>query len=293
MKIRASIIALLSIIVFSIFPAARTPAAESDSVLVFQMENDWVGGTDRYYTNGSKIIWVSRDMEEFGELGLLPGRAASALGGLPLMRIAGRRHNVGLSLGQDIYTPYDKSKYYMVDGDRPYAGWTYLSLALTAKNERCLDVLEATIGVVGPSSKAEQVQKEVHGWGMGAEPNGWGHQLGDEPGLLITWQRKWRPGGKRLSSGLGFDYVPHVGLTAGNVAAYANFGGLVRFGFNLPRDFGRGIIRPGEMPVTAPAADSEAGGETAPAIQGLLFSRTGRQGHGPQHFSGRKHFPGQ
>ena len=67
----------------------------------------------------------------------------------------------------------------------------------------------------------------------------------DEAGLNMVFERKWRLYGRALNDTLGIDLVPHAGLSLGNVQTYANAGGTLRFGFNLPSDFGVQLIRPG------------------------------------------------
>jgi hypothetical protein len=42
-----------------IVPADR---ARTASVFTFYLENDFSGGTDRHYTNGVKLSWLSRDL---------------------------------------------------------------------------------------------------------------------------------------------------------------------------------------------------------------------------------------
>ena len=42
---------------------------------------------------------------------------------------------------------------------------------------------------------------------------------------------------------LGVDFIPHAGISLGNIQTYANLGGTFRFGFNLPSDFGVQLAR--------------------------------------------------
>ncbi len=67
-----------------------------------------------------------------------------------------------------------------------------------------------------------------------------------------TWGSRWRgvlPSKSNaccgLRGGLGYDVIPHAGFGFGNFFVYANGGGEVRSGFNLPNDFGSFTIRPG------------------------------------------------
>jgi hypothetical protein len=155
-------------------------------------------------------------------------------------------YNLAFSLGQNIYTPVDTSVETLIEDDRPYAGWTYLSVALHSKNRRMLNTLELSVGIVGPASLAEDTQKIVHRWVDADDLEGWDNQLSNEPGLMLVWQRYWRIFRRQFEwGGLAWDIIPHAGLSLGNVFTYANLGGEFRFGHNLPMDFGTSLIRPG------------------------------------------------
>jgi len=85
---------------------------------------------------------------------------------------------------------------------------------------------------------------------------GWNYQLKDEPGVNFIMERKWRLYARALSDTLGVDFIPHAGASVGNVQTYANTGGMVRLGFNLPSDFGVDLIRGGGS-VSAPVNDDD------------------------------------
>jgi hypothetical protein len=255
-------------IVLVLLAAAPAPAQDrlarnsrDSATFITSMENDkFLGGTDEEYTNGAKFTWVSPDLTPGRDEPDRPQWVKSLLehldpwlSGFPQLYDTSRQRSVALSLGQSIYTPRDVYSDNPPDNQRPYAGWLYTSLALHSKDERALDTLELTLGIVGPSALGEQVQNNFHNAIGSRRSDGWSHQLHDEPGLMLTWQRNWRFMALDLPSGLGLDVIPHAGVTAGNVATYANVGGEVRFGLNLPADFGTALIGPGSG-VSAPVA---------------------------------------
>ena len=233
-------------------PSAQNGANEKYQTLFFYLENDVFNGTDRHYTNALKLTWLSPDLTEYDEDTRLPRWGLPILRKLPLINRPGFQRNVGLSLGQNIYTPEDISRSDLIKNDRPYAGWTYFSLTFHIKNPSQMDLFEVTLGIVGPSSLAKQTQRTVHRWIDSKEPKGWDHQLRNEPGLNIGWQRNWRLFSRGIGRGLGFDFIPHLGLVVGNVSTYANLGGELRLGYNLPFDFGTSFIRSGSG-IEAPA----------------------------------------
>ncbi len=54
-----------------------------------------------------------------------------------------------------------------------------------------MDTTEIQIGMVGPSSLAEDAQKFIHKVRDLQRPNGWDNQLKDELGLALAFERKW------------------------------------------------------------------------------------------------------
>ncbi|MCX8118115.1 MAG: lipid A deacylase LpxR family protein [Desulfobacterota bacterium] len=234
------------------FSSGQVPSDQKHQTFFVHFENDVFDGTDRHYTNALKFTWLSKDLTEFDEDTRLPRWGLPLLRKLPLINRPGFQRNLGLSLGQTIFTPEDISRSDLIKDDRPYAGWTYLSLTFHVKNASQMDVFEVTLGIVGPASYAEQTQKAVHRWIESQEPKGWDHQLRNEPGLLVGWHRSWRLWSRGVGRGFGFDFIPRVGAVAGNVLTYASLGGEVRFGYNLPIDFGTSFIRAGSG-IEAPA----------------------------------------
>ncbi len=221
-------------------------------VFTFYLENDFFRGTDRYYTNGVKFSWLSADLTSWGQTGW----RKSFLEALPFVNRPEGQKNLGFALGQNIYTPTDTRVAVPDPNDRPYAGWSYVELSFLSKTESVADVLAIQLGMVGRHSYAQDIQRIVHKLNGNARPNGWEHQLGDEVGLNVVFERKWRMYARTLEQTLGIDFVLHVGASVGNVQTYANVGGTVRLGVNLPNDFGTQIIRAAGV-VNSPLNDAD------------------------------------
>jgi len=149
-----------------------------------------------------------------------------------------------VSIGQNIYTPEDIESSEVIEEDRPYAGITYLGIGFHSKSNSRMDTLEFDLGAVGPHSYAEESQEIVHDWIDSPDPKGWDNQLKDEPALGVFYERKWKLPQSGIGSGFGYDMIPHLGGGLGNVYTYAGTGAEVRFGWNLPNDFGTFPIRP-------------------------------------------------
>ncbi|MBL9200176.1 MAG: lipid A deacylase LpxR family protein [Opitutaceae bacterium] len=227
-----------------------TARARSAPVFTAYFENDTFTGTDQHYTNGLKLSWLSADLADWGQTGWRKTLVAM----LPFVNRTEGQKNLGLALGQNIYTPRDIRRTNPDPVDRPYAGWLYLELAFVSKTPAISDTVAIQAGLIGPHSLSEDSQRIVHQWSGSTRPRGWAHQLRDEMGVNLVYERRWRLYGRALVQRLGIDLVPHAGVSLGNVQTYANAGGTVRFGLNLPSDFGVQLARPGSVGGT-PADD--------------------------------------
>lgn len=227
---------------------ARAWAAENESpwTVSIYFENDLFTGTDRNYTNGVKLSLISPDLKSFVESGKLPNWSLSYVNRLPFVNNPDPdlTRRLEFSLGQNMYTPADISRFDLIADDRPYAGWTYFGTAFHSKSTRMMDTIELQLGMIGPDSYAEESQKAVHDLRDLQRPNGWDHQLKNEPGLAAIYERKWRLPAIKADNHFGFDAIAHLGCALGNVYTYANTGLEARLGWNLPEDFGASLIRP-------------------------------------------------
>jgi hypothetical protein len=163
---------------------------------------------------------------------------------LPYINEADYQKNLVYGIGQNIYTPDDTESVGLVGNDRPYAGWLYVGFGVVWKNERVRNSLVLDIGVVGSWSYAQEAQRRVHDLRGFGNPNGWDNQLHNELGVMLAYERTWRFPKITRRSGFDWEFLPHVGGAAGNVKTYANAGAELRFGLNLPDDFGTGVIGP-------------------------------------------------
>lgn len=227
--------------------AASPPEQEKKSNhfdnLTIYWENDAFAGTDRDYTNGFKVSWST----PFGEMdkNSLPAWGPPFFAQLPFVGKANSKHAVSLSLGQDIFTPEDTDTATLVRDDRPYAGYTYLGAGFHSRTGRRKDNWELRLGVVGPASLAEKTQNVIHDLIRTERAEGWDNQLENEPAVDLICESQWRWWSAPLAEGFGVDLIPHLGGRIGTVNVYLNAGAEVRFGWDLPADFGSCPIRGG------------------------------------------------
>ena len=200
-------------------------------------ENDLFAGTDRCFTGGFKLGWVSKNIPNPKEKSLLKL--------LPFVNKPGYHHTFSLSLGQNIFTPDNITISEIIEDDRPYAGILYFAFGMHSMSQRRLLCWEFNIGIVGPHSYAEQAQKIIHNLTKGVQPKGWDNQLKDELMLQLIHERKWKYSLFNSENSFGFELIPHLGAGMGNVYIYGSSGIQMRMGWNLPKDFGTPLIRPG------------------------------------------------
>lgn len=258
----------------------RRPALNKKSTLSFYLENDLFVHTDRYYTNGARITWLSPDAETLweDESEHIPAPALwlrDALDALSL-RLGGNdqerwTHNIGLAVGQEIYTPDDITIRENQDDDRPWAGWTYVALSLHRKNEHKLHVLELSVGIVGDYSFAEQTQDNIHKMRDFDRPQGWHNQLDNEPGVILTYEQKRRYAWESEMTWLGADLIPYGSVSIGNVSTQAVLGSTVRIGYNLPHDFHSNRIRTAGYALGPNASEADVASALPGAISVYLF----------------------
>lgn len=207
-----------------------------------QYENDFFARSgDRYYTHGSQI---SRMVT-----GNAPDWLLSLASPIPAFQFDGPFRGTNYTIGQKIFTPNDTATRSVVTDERPYAGYLFFSAGLLAQtgHNHIYDsgnLLEFSLGIVGPASMAEQMQTTFHEVIDIDRPNGWDNQLHNELGIGLTYARLWRHVSPLFAS-LEFGVNPQTTLTIGNVYTYAAMGAMLRLGTQLRSDLGPPIIRPG------------------------------------------------
>jgi lipid A 3-O-deacylase len=160
---------------------------------------------DYEYTHGLSVSWDARRRNDDG------GRGAR------------------WEVGQRIYTPR-RDAAEPIPGERPYAGWLYAAWERATASERTRTRLRIEAGVTGPPSLAEPVQSAFHRIAGYQEQLGWAHQLGFEPGVIVSYGRESR----LAATGAGrtrLEVLPSWAVRAGNVRTGAEAAVRARLGF--------------------------------------------------------------
>ena len=234
----------------------KAPKCPKQGIYSFYLENDLFYRSDRNYTSGIKLSYVSPDLSTFDEYpDCVPAPAQNV--DVALRSLLERffstadRRNIVTTLGQEIYTPGDLKRRDVIREDRPYAGWLYLGLGYNEKRDTKdkygkawvdeLDSLEVRLGVIGPLAFGRQTQDLIHDIRGFEKFQGWGNQLRNEPGVQLIAERKLRT---LHELDTGKDLILHYGGALGNVGTYANAGFELRIGHRIPDDFGSSPMRP-------------------------------------------------
>lgn len=130
---------------------------------------------DRDYTAGTRISWTTAGSRWWAKpLGLV-GDSMGA-----------RRLRTTWEIGQEIYTPLTDAPV-PLPGERPYAGWLYGSVTAEEVRPGLRRAATLQVGVTGPPSLAEPVQREIHKLGGFEAKLGWAHQLAFEPAVVLRY----------------------------------------------------------------------------------------------------------
>jgi lipid A 3-O-deacylase len=243
--------ALLFFSLFFSFPVLADKPPHESWTFSFGFENDLFSNTDRFYTNGIKLDWISPELQWFEDLewikqdAFLSNAVKQFINLLPYSDDPERQRQLSFSVGQKMFTPEDIAARNLIVNDRPYAGWLYGSMAFHSKNERRLDTFEVQLGFIGDLSLAEEAQDLVHSIRGIEKANGWDNQLSNEVGAALVYDRKQRLIRRTdIRGSFGFDTIVHGGGALGNVFTHISTGAEFRIGWNIPTDFGSALIRP-------------------------------------------------
>jgi lipid A 3-O-deacylase len=242
------------------------------STLQFWEENDSMSGTDDNYSQGAQVAYLGPEYR----LGEMPGWLGWFGEGLPALGYTVERARGTFTAGQLIFTPLDIRATALQVGDHPYAGWLYgaPSLERRGRTSGGTDVLEQIrlgLGWVGPGALGGEAQNFIHRNFQINQALGWKNQLRNEPTADFTYARAWRVllAGER--EGGAVDFIPHFGLVGGTPRTQAAAGGTLRFGVNLPDDFGQPTIQ-SMLPISS-GAPQPFGVYLFAAVEGRAVAR--------------------
>lgn len=218
-----------------------------DGYLTFYLDNDLFSGTDRDYTNGARLSWISgnRPVAELGGiqryLRRLIGDESSPAAFQKLSGFAsasGISYNYGVAFTQLMYTPEDPLTATLIQDERPYAGVALLGFSLHAMDESVLNTVALSVGIAGRHAFAEETQDFIHSLRGVEKFNGWDNQVPNEVLINLRLNQKRRLSFVDYENGMfAIDGFRESAIAIGNFRTEALIGGMVRIGFNLPVEF--------------------------------------------------------
>lgn len=98
------------------------------------------------------------------------------------------------TIGNDMYTPTDKSNPNIPVGDRPWDGYTFIEYKkreFVDGNLNQFQQFAVRAGILGDASGTDSLQRFIHNdLGLGVDPLGWGTQNASEAALELLYSRK-------------------------------------------------------------------------------------------------------
>lgn len=214
------------LILFVIPTWAQNPTASMFNIAVENDVNSIGGpGTDHDYTQGLKFSYTATTDQKPAWSNLFTDETTQT--------------NFGFGLSQKMFTPNGIDNSNLIPNDRPYAGWLALETFYHFKNENRSHIINASVGIIGPESGAENIQNAYHKATNYKLAEGWHHQLATEPTLELSYQQRLRFFEfNRTPDNKVFDTIAIYGGDLGNVLIDGYIGAMTRFGFYLPHDLG-------------------------------------------------------
>ena len=194
-------------------------------------ENDLFAQTDGQYSSGEKFsLLYYVPQSDFFVYDLFLGDQPSD-------------KYINFSLVNQIYTPNDISVKDLIADQRPYAGWTFFETGFHKSTKETLQSIYLQVGMVGPLSQSEDIQKFIHKVTGSEAPQGWENQLKNELGVNLRYVYNWRivHNFESVESAI----IPYAEGDFGNISIGATGGITARIGWNIPKDFGMSTINTG------------------------------------------------
>jgi hypothetical protein len=190
--------------------------------ITFITENDADFRNDNDYTYGSELgaLFYRKDL-------------SNSFLHIPFTDYKNQDNYLSFSYAQKIYTPKDLEAATLISDDRAYAGYMYIKSSLHQASQDSLQSLSLQLGMVGPATKMDKVQEVIHSLIGSDDPQGWKYQLKNEFIMQLNYSHKEY---MELSETIAL--IPEYGFELGNASTKIYAMTFLRWGENLPEDYG-------------------------------------------------------
>lgn len=233
-------ISSLCLLLTALFSANFVLADEQPYHWSIVWENDAIANDDGGYTNGFALNAghiINPDNRETWQ--------KSIADWLPYPQPSGYQEAVSYQLAHAIYTPSNIDSSELIEDDRPYAGLLYGGLNMYRFDSSTSSRYEFLLGVVGPASGAEHIQRYIHELIGTVDPSGWDYQIGNEIVVRAGYEQLWRLYQSSFTNGIEYDVLSAADIRAGNLSSDIGAGLSLRLGRGLASSFPMAWLIPG------------------------------------------------
>ncbi|WP_347329970.1 lipid A deacylase LpxR family protein [Marinimicrobium locisalis] len=224
-----------AVVLTLILTCGTTARADVDWITTLWHNDVFLDKDGGGYTNGLYFSWF--DLSESSDKDFKAPLLTRPVNRWLMPEFDGQLQVNEFTFGQAMMTPKNIKKAVPDPNDAPYGGLLMFRSAYTLVDERIADTVGVTVGIVGPSSRAEEAQKAVHKLVGANEPQGWDYQIKDEPVGQIKRSRVWRYGNGD-EQGVGTDLLVIGSGALGNLGSAVSGAVIVRYGAGLESSFG-------------------------------------------------------
>ena len=217
---------------------ALTAALHADTWSLLH-DNDFVFDSDDRYSAGLQIGWTGSAYEaaEADSFNRAYISAMSSLLALTGVSFEGRRRSGAISLQEMMITPSNLESRVPIYDDVPYAGILSADFALFAYDDDDFDTYRLSVGILGPDSGAESLQKAVHKLVGATDPKGWDNQLGTKAIIQAGYAKGIRQYVRKYAGESRLEWFNSYYVDIGTLYSGAGVGSSLRYGVNMPRNF--------------------------------------------------------
>lgn len=205
----------------------------ADVVSVF-LENDFVAQQDRHYTNGFSLAWLSEN--DTNNLKKHDSSLYELISKIPYINHDTKNQSISLVFNHLVFTPTDTKRKDKIKNDLPYAGVSTVDFLIYKWNENYFHQYGISFGLIGPSTRAKELQNGAHKI-VGVETmKGWDNQLNDEFVYGLSYAYGYKAYEKKFTN-KKLDITNSIKLDFGNGFRDILLGSMIRFGKNIASSF--------------------------------------------------------